>query len=233
MINYNKICVFDFETDGSDPSVCSPVQMAAVIVDPIKLEIIPKSEFNIFFKPEVLSKDDNYVYETDILDFHSKVRGCSKDEILETWKKYPSQDQSWKIFTNYLEMYHTRASKKSQFSAPIAAGYNINRFDLRIINRLSKKYGNVNKEENSDIFFPRDVLDIMNLVFYWFEHNSDLKSYSLDTLRDYFGISKEGAHDALKDVKDCANIMIRFLKLHRSLSNKIKFKDSFLEAIDK
>jgi DNA polymerase III epsilon subunit-like protein len=233
MINYNKICVFDFETDGSDPSVCSPVQMAAVIVDPIKLEIIPKSEFNIFFKPEVLAKDDNYVYETDILDFHSKVRGCSKDEILETWKKYPSQDQSWKIFTNYLEMYHTRASKKSQFSAPIAAGYNINRFDLRIINRLSKKYGNVNKEENSDIFFPRDVLDIMNLVFYWFEHNGDLKSYSLDTLRDYFGISKEGAHDALKDVKDCANIMIRFLKLHRSLSNKIKFKDSFLEAIDK
>jgi hypothetical protein len=207
--------------------------MAAVIVDPIKLEIIPKSEFNIFFKPEVLAKDDNYVYETDILDFHSKVRGCSKDEILETWKKYPSQDQSWKIFTNYLEMYHTRASKKSQFSAPIAAGYNINRFDLRIINRLSKKYGNVNKEENSDIFFPRDVLDIMNLVFYWFEHNGDLKSYSLDTLRDYFGISKEGAHDALKDVKDCANIMIRFLKLHRSLSNKIKFKDSFLEAIDK
>jgi DNA polymerase III epsilon subunit-like protein len=233
MINYNKICVFDFETDGSDPSVCSPVQMAAIIVDPIKLEIIPKSEFNIFFKPEVLAKDDNYVYETDILDFHSKVRGCSKDEILETWKKYPSQDQSWKIFTNYLEMYHTRSSKKSQFSAPIAAGYNINRFDLRIINRLSKKYGNVNKEENSDIFFPRDVLDIMNLVFYWFEHNGDLKSYSLDTLRDYFGISKEGAHDALKDVKDCANIMIRFLKLHRSLSNKIKFKDSFLEAIDK
>jgi len=131
------------------------------------------------------------------------------------------------MFTNYLEMYHSRSSKKSQFSAPIAAGYNINRFDLPIVDRLSNKYGNVSKELKTDIFYPRDVVDIMNLIFYWFENNGDLKSYSLDSLRDYFGISKEGAHDALKDVKDCADILIRFLRLHRNLSNKIKFKDSF------
>jgi DNA polymerase III epsilon subunit-like protein len=227
MINYNKICVFDFETDGSDPRVCSPVQIASVIIDPIKLEIVPKSEFNIFFKPDVLAHDENYEYTTDILDFHAKVKGCSKDDILKEWKAYPSQEQSWKMFTNYLEMYHSRSSKKSQFSAPIAAGYNINRFDLPIVDRLSNKYGNVNKELKTDIFYPRDVVDIMNLIFYWFENNGDLKSYSLDSLRDYFGISKEGAHDALKDVKDCADILIRFLRLHRNLSNKIKFKDSF------
>jgi DNA polymerase III epsilon subunit-like protein len=227
MINYNKICVFDFETDGSDPRVCSPVQIASVIIDPIKLEIVPKSEFNIFFKPDVLANDENYEYTTDILDFHAKVKGCSKEDILKEWKAYPSQEQSWKMFTNYLEMYHSRSSKKSQFSAPIAAGYNINRFDLPIVDRLSNKYGNTNKELKTDIFYPRDVVDIMNLIFYWFENNGDLKSYSLDSLRDYFGISKAGAHDALKDVKDCADILIRFLRLHRNLSNKIKFKDSF------
>lgn len=227
MINYNKICVFDFETDGTDPKGCSPVQIAAVIIDPLKLEIIPKSEFNIFFKPETLSQNEEYVYTTDILDFHAKVRGCSKDQILDQWKQYPPQDQSWKLFVNYLDMYHTRSSKKNQFSAPIAAGYNINRFDLKIIDRLSNKYGNVNKESTSDIFFPRDVVDIMNLVFYWFEHNSDLKNYTLDSVREYFGISKDGAHDALKDVKDCAEILIRFMRLHRNLSEKIKFRDSF------
>jgi hypothetical protein len=166
MINYNKICVFDFETDGSDPRVCSPVQIASVIIDPIKLEIVPKSEFNIFFKPDVLANDENYEYTTDILDFHAKVKGCSKDDILKEWKAYPSQEQSWKMFTNYLEMYHSRSSKKSQFSAPIAAGYNINRFDLPIVDRLSNKYGNVNKELKTDIFYPRDVVDIMNLIFY-------------------------------------------------------------------
>jgi DNA polymerase III epsilon subunit-like protein len=232
MINYNKICVFDFETDGSDPTVCSPVQIAAVMIDPIHLEIIDGSEFNINFKPEVLENNDNYKYETDILDFHSKVKGCSQDEVLKSWYQYPKQDHAWKLFVNYLDKYHTRSSKKSQFSAPISAGYNIYRFDLPIIDRLSKKYGNVNKENRTNIFFPRDVVDAMNLVFYWFEHNNDLKSYTLDTLRDYFGIDKDGAHDAIKDVKDTAEIIIRFMKLHRNLGQKIKFKNAFATTND-
>ena len=227
MINYNKICVFDFETDGSDPSVCSPVQIAAVMIDPLQLEIIDGSEFNINFKPEVLEDNEKYKYETDILDFHSRVRGCTQEDILKAWYEYPKQEHSWNMFVTYLDKYHTRTSKKSQFSAPIAAGYNIYRFDLPIIDRLSKKYGNLNKEQKTDLFFPRDVIDGMNLMFYWFEHNNDLKSYTLDTIRDYFGISKVGAHDALKDVRDTAQIIIRFLKLHRNLGQKIKFKDAF------
>lgn len=231
MINYNKICVFDFETDGVNPLECSPVQIAAVMVDPFQLEIIEGSEFNTYFKPEVLEQSDSYKYETDVLDFHAKVKGCHADDVLSEWKKYPRQELSWGLFINYLDKYHTRTSKKSQFSAPIAAGYNIYRFDLPIINRLSKKHGNTNKEGNSSIFYPRDVIDAMNLIFYWFEHNNDLKSYTLDSLRDYFGIDKEGAHDALKDVKDTAEILIRFMKLHRSLSKKIKFKDSFNKII--
>ena len=229
MINYNKICVFDFETDGSDPSSCSPVQIAAIMIDPLNLEIIDDSEFNINFKPEVLENNDNYKYETDILDFHSKVRGCSQDDILKSWYQYPKQELSWKMFTNYLQKYHSRGTKKSQFSAPIAAGYNIHRFDLHIIDRLSRKYNNLNKENKTDLFYPRDTVDAMQLMFYWFEHNGDLKSYSLDTVRDYFGISKTGAHDALKDVKDTAAIIIRFLKLHRNLGQKVKFKNSFAE----
>lgn len=228
MINYNKICVFDFETDGSDPRICSPVQIAAVIIDPIKLEIIPKSEFNINFKPEVLEENDNYEYQTDILDFHAKVKGCSAEQVLSEWKQYPKQNHAWEMFVNYLDKYHTRTSKKSQFSAPIAAGYNIYRFDLPIVDRMSVKYNNLNKENKTNLFYPRDVIDAINLVFYWFEHNEDLKNYSLDTIREYFGISKDGAHDAIKDVKDTAEIIIRFMRLHRSLSSKIKFKNSFV-----
>ena len=190
MINYNKICVFDFETDGSDPQVCSPVQIAAVMVDPLHLEIIDGSEFNVNFRPEVLENTKNYKYETDILDFHAKVKGCKQEDILKSWYKYPKQDQSWGMFVNYLQKYHTRNSKKNQFSAPIAAGYNINRFDLQIVDRLSRKYGNLNKENRTDLFYPRDVIDGMNLIFYWFENNNDLKSYTLDSLRDYFQTNK-------------------------------------------
>ena len=154
MINYNKICVFDFETDGSDPVSCSPVQIAAVMVDPLQLSIIPDSEFNINFKPEVLENNPNHIYEGDILDFHAKVKGSSKEQVLAEWKEYPSQKQSWNLFTEYLSKYHCRSgSKKSQFTAPIAAGYNIHRFDLIIVDRLSKKYNNLNKENRSNIFY--------------------------------------------------------------------------------
>lgn len=223
-----KICVFDFETDGSDPSVCSPVQISSIIIDPIKLEIIEDSEFNIFCKPEVMEKDPDYHYDTDILDFHARVRGCSQEEIFAQWKEYPSQEIAWASFTSYLEKYHCgNRKKKSMFTAPIAAGYNIHKFDMKIVDRLSKKHKTIDpKEGNSSLFYPRDVLDIMNLVFYWFESFS-LKSYSLDSIRDYLNIDKTGAHDALKDVKDCAKILIRFLRLHRNLAKKIKFKDSF------
>jgi DNA polymerase III epsilon subunit-like protein len=226
-----KICVFDFETDGSDPEVCSPVQIAAVIIDPIRLEIVDNSEFNITCKPEVMEKNPEYRYDTDIIDFHAKVRGCSQEEIYAQWRTYTSQEIAWNSFVTYLEKYHCgNRKKKNLFSAPIAAGYNINKFDMKIINRLSEKYKNIEtKEKKSNLFYPRDVLDIMNLVFYWFENISEIKSYSLDTVRDYLGISKEGAHDALKDVKDCAEILIRFIRLHRNLGNKIKFKGSFNE----
>jgi DNA polymerase III epsilon subunit-like protein len=228
MANSQKICVFDFETDGINPDVCSPVQIAALIIDPFRLEIVKDSEFNINMRPELLEKDSEYAYgDSDVLDFHSKVRGCSKQEILDQWKGYQKQDQGWKMFVSYLEMYHMRSDRKSCFSAPIAAGYNINRYDMRIIERLSTKYNNLNKEKRSSLFYPRDVIDLMNMIFYWFEGNNELKNYTLDNLRDYMGISKEGAHDALKDVRDTAEILIRFMKLHRNIASKVKFKGSF------
>lgn len=220
------------ETDGTDPNSCSPVQLAAVMVDPIKLEIINGSEFNIFLKPEKLVKDKAFAYEgSDILSWHGKVLGISAEQVLKNWLEYPDPKQSWKMFSEYLAKYHLRTSKQSMFTAPIAAGYNIHRFDLKIVNRLSKKYKTVNKEGESNLFFPRDTLDLMNLLFYWFEGSSEVKNLTLDSFRSYFGISSENAHDALKDVKDTASIIIRFLRLHRNLKHKIQFKNSFNEKV--
>lgn len=231
MANSQKICVFDFETDGINPDICSPVQIAALIIDPFRLEVIKDSEFNINMKPELLEKDSEYAYaDSDVLDFHAKVRGSSKQDILNEWHGYQKQEQGWKMFVSYLEKYHMRSDKKSCFTAPIAAGYNINRYDLRIIERLSLKYNNLNKEKRSSLFYPRDVIDLMNMIFYWFEGNNELKNYTLDNLREYFGLSKEGSHDALKDVRDTAEILIRFMKLHRNVGSKVKFRGSFKTA---
>jgi hypothetical protein len=40
-------------------------------------------------------------------------------------------------------------------------------------------------------------------------------------------MSKDNAHDALQDVKDTANILIKFLVMQRNLSKKIKFEKAF------
>jgi len=232
----NKICVFDFETDGADPNVCSPVQLAAVMVDQFKLEIVKNSEFNINLKPERLEKAtgvtiDNHPYtDSDILDWHGKVRGVDKEVILNDWLQYPEQKHSWQQFIGYLESYHLSGSrsKKSKFTAPIACGYNINRFDMKIIDRLSEKYDNFDKKEKSNnIFHPRDRMDLMYVVGLWFMYIPEIKSISLDSIRSYMGINSDNAHDAMKDVTDCANILIRFLRLHKNFANRIQFKNSF------
>lgn len=233
----NNICVFDFETDGSDPKSCSPVQLSAVIVDSQRLEIIKDSEFNVFLKPERIESSKNpdisLYADSDILEWHGKVKGVAKENIFDNWTNYPDQKVGWKQFINYLDNYHTNIKKsKSQFSAPIACGYNIIRFDMKIIQRLSQKYGNLNKESNTDIFHPRDQIDLMAVTWLWFESLPDIKSLALDNLREYLGIDKTNAHDAIKDVKDCANMLIRFMKLHRKLTAKIKFRNSFIDNND-
>ena len=52
----------------------------------------------------------------------------------------------------------------------------------------------------------------------------------MDSMRDLFGMSKENAHDALQDVKDTANLMIGFMKLHRRIAPKIKFEKAFADG---
>ena len=114
MANFKKICVFDLETDGVNPDLCSPVQIAAVMIDPKRLEIIKDSEFNINLKPSIMEDNPEYIYDdSDVLDFHAKVRGCDKNSILEAWRGHQKQEHGWKMFVSYLEMYHVRSDKKS------------------------------------------------------------------------------------------------------------------------
>ena len=74
------------------------------------------------------------------------------------------------------------------------------------------------------MFNKRDRLDLLYLYDFWFESLTEPKDYKLDTIRDYFGMSKLNAHDAKQDVIDCARILIKFYKLHRSIAPKVKFK---------
>lgn len=208
--------VFDFETNSTDEQTCNPVQLAAIVIDPRNLEIIPNSEINLFMRPDFKTND------SETVKWHGKRLNKTPEEILEMWAGYPDPAVVWPEFLKYTRKYHIRQSRQSMHSAPIPAGSNIRRFDIPILDRYHSIYG-----DGKDIFAPRDKIDLLDSFFMWFENSNDLENYKMDTVRDYLGIPKDNAHDALQDVKDSAAIIIRFMKLHRATAEKVKFKGAF------
>jgi len=216
MKNMSNIVVFDFETDGKNPHLCNPVQLAAVIINPRTLEIIPESEFSIDIKPNDMDKEEYWTNDiADTARWHANNYGVTLEQIKERWSKGTPEQTAWELFCKYLSNYGVG------WKAPIAAGMNIREYDLIITKRLEEKY------KSKPTFAKRDKIDILDFCFAWFENLIEPTSYALDNLRKFFGISKDGSHDAIKDVYDEARIIIKFLNLNRSISHKVKFKNSF------
>ncbi len=226
-MNFNKIVVFDFETDSTNPASCNPVQLASVIIDPRNLTMVSDSEFQSMMRPLDIDDDDYFIEHEETIKWHAENRRCSPEEIIQLWKKAPNQREVWHDFENYLLRYHTHKQNQSKFSAPIAAGYNIWRFDLIIVDRLCAEYHMLDNTGTVKLFHPRDKIDAMLLSFMWFENFDVPKSYSMDSLREYFGMDTENAHDAMKDVYDTAELVIRFMRITRKFSAQVKFKNAF------
>ena len=82
------------------------------------------------------------------------------------------------------------------------------------------------ERQEETLFYPRDSVDLLRIIWMWTENIPEIKSLSMDSIREWLGIPTEGAHDARKDVMDGAKVLIKFLKLHRTYAPKIKFKGS-------
>jgi len=226
-MNFNKIVVYDYETDSADPHTCNPVQLAAVMVNPRTLELIPDSEFNTMMKPIGFDDEDYFDKHKDTIEWHAKILKCDADDVMEKWSKAPHQADAFATFTSYLLKYHTRTQRQNMFSAPLKAGYNIVKFDNIISQRLCETYHNITKDGEMNIFHPRDQIDGLMLAFNWWENADEPAKYNMDAVREYLGMSGENAHDALQDVKDTAKLITRFLKLHRKYAANVKFKGAF------
>jgi len=220
-MNFKPIVVFDTETTSTDPQACSIVQLAMIAIDPRNLSIIVGSEFNANIKPHPDTIDPS------TLAWHANRVGKTTDEVLAMWDEYPDAKIIWPEFTRHMSKYHTRQDRQSIHTAPIPAGANITKFDIPIVNRYQEMYGDKTATGPRPLFSGRDKIDLLDWFFLWFENNGEVKSYAMDNIRDFLGMSKENAHDAYQDVKDCAEIIIRFMKLHRSVANKVSFKGSF------
>jgi len=221
-MSYRDYIVFDFETGSRNPRKTQPTQLAALALDGRNFKL--KGSFNSEIRP-VLDDEKAIEMGFDPLEDEAlKITGKTREALA----KAPMPKTVWKKFCNFVDQYNW---KSTQFFAPIPAGFNIIGFDMIIIDRLCKAYGPYDKERGQQKLFNKIYkVDMMDNMFMWTEGDPSIKSISMDSLRDRMGLSKENAHDALQDVKDTANIMIKFMKTHRAVYRNLKIDKAFADG---
>lgn len=214
------MCCLDFESGSRNPTKTQPLQLSAVMIDSIKLEIIDNSIFDTYIKA-IEDVDECEALEIDVV----------QDEALAvnhiTWEQIRngvSLEQAWKNFCEYVGGY---CKDKNQWNAPIRAGYNIVNFDNKIVDRLCLKYSPWDETYcTQKLFHPLHNYDAMQIIRFYTE-GQKFRSISLDSVRKWLNIDSSFAHNSKKDVLDTAFIIIKFLKLFRSQFTKIKWENSF------
>ena len=218
-MNNRWIIVFDWETDGSDPAKCSPVELAAIPIEPRTLSIKTDRAFQVVIKPPSIGKE---AYFTDdikkTIAWHAKQRGTDEESIIEAWKKGKTQKMAWKSFCNYCKGFNIEKSRGNWYPEPIAAGYNIVGFDLPICKRMEVKH------KTKSPFSKVNKFDVMDLVFGWFENLDEPADGKLTTLCKFLGVEVDQAHEAYSDTLATAKILVKFLEFQRRQAKVDKFK---------
>lgn len=208
-MNTASIFVFDFETGGKDPRTCVPIQLAARVYNPRTLELAPGGTFASYMRP----KDDEWdKLEQGAMDINKISRDTLKDA--------PEREQVWLQFVEFVNRFNPKPG--DVWRAPIAAGFGITNYDLTIIDRFAQQHGNIDKEGKANLFNRRFMLDLLFMLFPWFENvNLFTRSWGFDAVREKFGISKEGAHNAIVDVQQEGDLLMRFLRMNRTQYGRV------------
>lgn len=223
-MNNNTIIVFDFEAGSPSRYKCQPTQLSAIAVDPKRLTIKPNGVFNTLLRP--LYFDDDEARQNGYDELQPKaleLTGLTR-EVLAT---APLLSVGWGNFVQFVDQFKIGTNK---WGRPIMCGYNINNYDYFIVDRLCQMYKPYSEEdEQQALFHPVHRIDLLNDLWRWTENVkiNDNNSISMDSIRDWMGIDKDKAHNAMKDVFDSGFLMVKFLKMYRALFQRIKFRDSF------
>jgi len=216
------IIVFDFETGGRNPMKCQPTQIAAIALDGRNFRL--KGEFNSMMRPIIDDEEAIAAGVDPIEEGALKVTGQTRAKLARA----PLPKGVWKKFCAFVNKYNW---KGTPYFAPIPAGFNIIGYDMHIVNRLCKEVGpwDDNRQQQK-LFHQIYKIDVMDDVWLWTEGDPDVKSISMDSLRERMGLSSENAHDALQDVKDTANIFIKLQKSRRAVYRNMKFEKAFADG---
>lgn len=217
------IMFLDFETTGVNPLTCQPVQLAAVVIDGKKLEIIEGSEFQTLIRPEFDEVTCASKRLDPLTDGSIRVHGKTADILANA----PTVKVAWNMFVEYVKAWNPKGGK---WDAPIMAGYNVMNYDAKIINRLATiepyKFGPVDNKGECTLFNPRLQWDLIHDVQRWTHFNPEITSVSFDNIRKYTGMSSDNAHDAMQDVRQGALFLCKFLNMYKKMTPNLKLKNS-------
>lgn len=224
-MSLDKYCiVYDFETDGLDTDSCNPVEIGAIAIDLRNLEIVENSEFQVNVCPDQINEPDYIKNNYRTIKWHADLNKTTPAKIVEGWKTNGIKESTaWKSFIDYCKKYKIGTGFSQ---TPICGGQNILDFDIPIARRLCSKH------KVQYPFSNKETFDLLKITPLWFMFSkSPPKNYKLDTLREYFSLSTDGAHTAIHDVRQCAQLLIMFLKLHKTLTPRIEMlnREKFIE----
>ena len=215
-MNKSLFLVTDLETGGLSTSRSQIVQIGAVVVDARRLEILEGSEFNILLKPLYGEEAEAHGLE-EITEGAIAVHKKGHSLLAE---KGVDAETGMKNFISYVNSHNY---SKTKWQAPIVSGYNIINYDLPILHREFNRLNLV------DPFHPSIKLDVMQLMFLFFENDKNVTRLSADSLiRKHMGWKDKGeSHDALGDVIMTAEVLIKSMRLIRKAVGTVKFENCF------
>ena len=266
-INHNDYICLDTETTGlSDTKqLC---EIAAVIVDARKLEIKDQGIFHSLCK--IIPDEKCEEYGIDVTsDKALEVNGLTREDLenapdLKTvWKDF----ENWALYHNptknkwnapipvgqnlnfdmslinniHYGLYRGNRVLKSKYVGPTARK-KMSKDELIDIINSQEFYKEPWKFGKKEIFHPSMKIEIMQFSHSFWESNKYPAKIRQDTVLDYLGIDRSKAHTALADTLRVAELLIRWLKLHRQMSKDIDFDtngetvlniDELLKAYDK
>lgn len=211
MINKNDFVCLDFETVGEsedqakNPYEAWPVSVACKAYNARTLEPYPNSEF----------------YSLMTVDEPAKIHPSCLNFVKLTLKEVeeaPTPSAVWAQLTEFVNQFNP---KRDSWGAPILAGQNIRNYDSVIIKRLNDKFN-----KGKVLFSDFRQIDLMDFTFAWFENSADPRNNKLITILEFCGIkyTEDKLHHALQDVRFTGEVLMKFLKLHRYLSPKVRWK---------
>lgn len=228
-MNYNYLCIFDFETGDKFIETADILQIGALMLDPRTLSICDK-----FYSNAKPPNFDNVKQEA--LD----VNHLTRAEI----EKAPDIKLVWEQFVAWVNRFNR--GSKGTFNAPIPCGYNIMGFDLKLIDKYCKLYGPFDEKRNQQKLFNQVYsFDIFHNLWYWAENNPEITKLKLSIILEYMGVDRseaeEKSHDALYDCESCHRILVKLLTASRYLTQirqetgtaRLQFKNCLRNSEDK